>query len=96
LAEVDAILVEGHRFGGFTVNLGTATLDLSVPHLRRARLRFAVEATDQLERQARTLLRREAKNVCKNIGRAHAKYFTNYRQSVLRLRNTRALLLRPR
>lgn len=60
-------------------------LDLNVPRLRRVRLRFAVETTDQLERQARALLRREAKNVCKNVGRSHAKHFTHFRRSVLPL-----------
>jgi hypothetical protein len=83
LADVEAILVESHRFSGITVDLGAATLDLSVPRMCRARLRFAVQATDQLERQARTFVRREAKNVCKNVGRSHAKHITNFRQSWL-------------
>ena len=50
--------------------------------MRGASLLFAVEATDQLVRKARTFLRREAKNVGKNVSRAHAKYSTDFRRSV--------------
>src|SRR5438132_320186 len=82
LADVRAILVERHRIGNAPVDLGTATLDLGVPRLRGAGLRFAVEATDQLVRKARTFLRREAKNVGKNVSRAHAKYSTHFRRCV--------------
>jgi hypothetical protein len=43
---VGAVLVESHRFGGVKVDLGTTTLDFSVPRWRRARIRLAVETAN--------------------------------------------------
>jgi hypothetical protein len=74
LADVRAILVERHRFGRGTVDLVATTPDLGVPRLDRVSPGFAVETADKLERQARTLLRREAENVCKDVGPSHTKY----------------------
>jgi hypothetical protein len=88
LADVHAILGERHRIGGVTVDLSTATFDLNVPCLRGAGLWFAVQTANQPERQARTLPRGEAKDVCKNVGRTHAKDSTHIRRFVPRLRSS--------
>ena len=85
-ADVSAVLVECHRFGSAAVDLVATTLDLGAPQLRGVGLGFAVEAADQLECQTRTLLRREAKNVCKDAGRSHAKYVNRCSTGVIRLR----------
>src|SRR5215471_7470068 len=74
LADVVAILVERHRGGRVTVELRTATLDLRVPRFRGVVVRFAVETADQLARQARTLLGRQAKYIREKVARSHAQY----------------------
>jgi hypothetical protein len=74
LADVGAILVERHRFGRVAVDLVATTPDLGIPRFRGIGLGFAVKTADQLARQARSLLRWEAENVCKDVGGSHAKY----------------------
>ena len=58
------------------VDLVATTPDLGVPRLHGISVGFAVETADQLEREARALLRWEAENICKDVSRSHGKYVT--------------------
>jgi hypothetical protein len=53
-----SILVERHRLGSARSDLRTATLELGFPGFGDALLRLAIETSDELERQARTLFDR--------------------------------------
>jgi hypothetical protein len=59
---VGTVLVECHRLGRVAVDLVATTPDLGVPRLHGMTVGFAVETADQLEREARWLLRGKAEN----------------------------------
>jgi hypothetical protein len=53
---VSPVLFKSEGLGRTGIHLGAATLDLGVPGLCDAHLRFTIQAPDQLEREPRTLL----------------------------------------
>lgn len=74
-----SILIERHRVRRARIHLGTTTLYFGVPCLGRAWLGLAIQSSQELQCQLRSLLYRQAKKIFEHIGRGHSESIAFWR-----------------
>jgi hypothetical protein len=66
-----SVLIERHGLGGAAVDFGTSTFDLGIPGCSGICVLLTVQASNQLERQARTFLGRKPENLRQYVRDRH-------------------------
>ncbi|HEY4179992.1 MAG TPA: hypothetical protein VGM90_24285 [Kofleriaceae bacterium] len=68
---MSSVTLQAHRVSDAGFDLSASTIDFSLPLLTGIGIRLCVEASNQLESEAGTLVGRQAEDVREDVGRSH-------------------------